>query len=101
MQGVLPESNKKNTIIGLWLLYLLSSNKISEFHSELESLSAQDLADPHIQVPIEIEMHFVDGNYSMVLQTKSKVQREEYSYFINKFVESVRKELAKSVEISY
>ena len=46
-------------------------------------------------------MHFVDGNYSMVLQTKSKVQREEYSYFINKFIESVRKELAKSVEISY
>jgi len=52
-------------------------------------LSPEDHLDPHIQVPVQIEMHFVDGNYSMVLQTKSKVQREEYNYFINKFIESV------------
>ena len=48
LSSVLPASNKKNTIMGLWLLYLLSSNKVSEYHSELESLSNDDIQDPHI-----------------------------------------------------
>ena len=38
-KNVLPESQKKNAIIGLYLLYLLSYNKISQYHTEIELLS--------------------------------------------------------------
>lgn len=52
MKGVIPDSTKKNTILGLWLLYLLSQNKISEFHSEIESIPIEELSDPYITVPV-------------------------------------------------
>ena len=33
---ILPESQKKYSVIGLYLMYLLSFNKISEYHTEIE-----------------------------------------------------------------
>lgn len=33
---ILPESQKKYSVLGLYLLYLLSFNKISEYHTEIE-----------------------------------------------------------------
>jgi len=38
-KGVIPDSEKKNACIGLYLLYLLSFNKISQYHTEIELIS--------------------------------------------------------------
>jgi hypothetical protein len=35
-RGVIPDSQKRDAILGLYLLYLLSYNKISEYHTEIE-----------------------------------------------------------------
>ena len=36
--SILPESQKKYSILGLYLLYLLSFNKIAEYHTEIEMI---------------------------------------------------------------
>ena len=36
--NILPESQKKYSILGLYLLYLLSFNKIAEYHTEIEMI---------------------------------------------------------------
>jgi len=90
-------------ILGLWLLYLLSQNQISTFHSELAAIPLEDQNDPHISVPISLEMNFLDGNYTQVLKTKKKMQQTEEFFFFETtpFIETVRTELARSAEASY
>ena len=100
LDSVLPQSTKKNSVLGLYLLYLLSQNKISEFHSVLQSIPSSDHTDLYINVPVSLEQHFVDGNYSKVLATKN-VPLEDYNFFINRFINTVRSEIAKSAKVAY
>ena len=85
-------------ILGLWLLHLLSSNK---FHSELQAIPMEEHSDPYISIPVSLEMHFNDGNYNKILATKKDVNRDEYNFFIDKFIDTVRSEIARSAEVSY
>ena len=96
----MPESSKKNSVIGLYLLYLLSQNKISEFHVELQSIPRADHSNIYINVPVSFEQYFVDGNYAKVLSTKN-VPLDVYNFFIEKFIDTVRTEISRSVEVSY
>ena len=96
----MPESSKKNSVLGLYLLYLLSQNKISEFHVELQAIPSSDHSNIYINVPVSLEQYFVDGNYAKVLATKN-VPLDAYNFFIEKFIDTVRTEIARSVEVSY
>ena len=61
--GILPESTRKYAILGLYLLYLLSFNKISEYHTEIELIPFSQLDNVFIKVPMNLEQYFVMGSY--------------------------------------
>jgi 26S proteasome regulatory subunit N12 len=42
-EGMLPTSAKKASVLGLYLLYLLSYNKISQYHTEIELIPVEEL----------------------------------------------------------
>jgi len=69
-EGILPPSQKKYSIIGLYLLYLLAFNKITEFHTEIELIPHSELSNVYIQVPMKMESYFVEGSYNMILNSK-------------------------------
>ena len=48
IRGIIPESQKMYAIKGLYLLYLLSYNKISEYHTEIELIPADQLNNIYI-----------------------------------------------------
>lgn len=54
-------------IVGLYLLYLLSYNKISEYHTEIELIPIEELSNVYISVPVSLEQHFVEGSYNKIL----------------------------------
>lgn len=55
-------------MIGLYLLYLLSFNKISQYHTEIELLSEDDVTNNiYIKVPVSLETYFVQGSYQKIL----------------------------------
>jgi len=59
-EGILPTSSQKYTILGLYLLYLLSYNKISQYHTEIELIPYEVMMnDVFIQVPVSLETYFV------------------------------------------
>lgn len=66
--GIIPKSAKKNAVLGLYLLYLLSYNKYSQYHTEIE-LIPQNIIDTdiHIKVPVSLETYFVQGSYQKIL----------------------------------
>lgn len=54
-RNVLPESKNYNQLIALNLLYLLSYNKISEFHTAVELIPFNELDSEYIKFVLELE----------------------------------------------
>ena len=100
-EGILPPSQKKYSIIGLYLLYLLSFNKISEYHTEIELIPPAELNNVYIKVPVSLESNFVEGSYNKILNSKHNVPLQSYQFFIDKFVDAIRYEVARSAERAY
>ena len=99
--SVLPLSQKKYCILGLYLLYLLSFNKISEYHTEIELIPFDELNNVYIKVPMSLEEYFVEGSYNKILNQKQNVPHEAYNFFIDKFSDAIRYEVARSAEHAY
>ncbi|KAK9761954.1 regulatory particle non-ATPase [Basidiobolus ranarum] len=98
----LSTSDKMYPLIGLNLLRLLAQNKISEFHTSLESIEPDQLHNnPYIKHPVELEQSLMEGSYNKVWNSRSEVPAEEYSFFIDILMETIRNEIAGCSEKAY
>lgn len=63
----LLESAFKYQLLGLNLLFLLSQNRVAEFHTELELLPADHIQnDVYVRHPLSIEQYLMEGSYNKV-----------------------------------
>ena len=99
--GFLPPSQRKYSILGLYLMYLLSYNKIAEYHTEIELIPHEELDNVFIKVPVSLEQYFVEGSYNKILSQKQNLPLAAYQVFIDKFVDAIRYEVARSAERAY
>ncbi|KAJ7923284.1 hypothetical protein B0H13DRAFT_1865095 [Mycena leptocephala] len=60
----LPPSHHEYLICGLHLTCLLTQNRIADFHTSLESLSATAVKSPYIMHPVNLECWLVEGSYA-------------------------------------
>jgi len=100
----LPESVFKNELLGLNLLCLLSQNRVAEFHTELELFAHPDvqvLDNVYIHKAVSLEQSIMEGRYRQVFIAKNTAPSERYNYFIDLLVNTIRDEIAVSVEKSY
>ncbi|KAI3914948.1 hypothetical protein MKX01_018117 [Papaver californicum] len=81
--GRLPPSVQEYPILGLNLLRLLVQNRIAEFHTELEILSAGAMENPCIKHAMELEQSLMEGAYIRVLSARQTVPHETYVYFMD------------------
>ncbi|XP_052209623.1 26S proteasome non-ATPase regulatory subunit 8 homolog A [Diospyros lotus] len=100
-RGRLPPSPQENPILGLNLLRLLVQNRIAEFHTELELLSASALENPCIKHAVELEQSFMEGAYNRVLSARQTVPHETYVYFMDLLAKTVRDEISGCSEKAY
>eukprot|EP01015_Nassula_variabilis_P018690 TRINITY_DN3074_c0_g1_i4.p1 TRINITY_DN3074_c0_g1~~TRINITY_DN3074_c0_g1_i4.p1 ORF type:complete len:272 (+),score=31.80 TRINITY_DN3074_c0_g1_i4:168-983(+) len=94
-------SDRYYKILGLRLLYLLSFNKMSEFHSLLETISQVDQQNTFVAFSVKLERSFQVGNYSSVLDKKQDVPDQLYNVFLERILETIRYELGRSAEKAY
>ncbi|KAJ9706267.1 hypothetical protein PVL29_001677 [Vitis rotundifolia] len=99
--GRLPPSPQEYPILGLNLLRLLVQNRIAEFHTELELLSATALENACIKHAVELEQSFMEGAYNRVLSARQTVPHETYVYFMDLLAKTVRDEIAGCSEKAY
>ncbi|KAJ3092771.1 hypothetical protein HK102_003034 [Quaeritorhiza haematococci] len=98
----LPESQRMYPLLGLNLLRLLAQNRISEFHTELESLEPDQLSsNTFIKHPIQIEQCLMEGSYNKVWNSRANVPTEEYLFFIDILMGTIRNEIASCSEKAY
>lgn len=102
-RATIPNSQKMYAVLGLYLTYLLAYNKISEYHTEIELIPVEEQRDNvFIKVPVSLEQHFVEGSYNKILgQKRANVPHEAYQFFVDKFVDAIRFEIARSAEKAY
>ena len=93
-------SEKFHYYLGLYLLYLLSNNKTTEFSTEIELINKNGLNNEFIKVSRELEQCIVEGNYKQLANLKN-ANDDNYKYFLNKFDDAIRFEIARSAEMSY
>jgi 26S proteasome regulatory subunit N12 len=65
---LIPDSQKMYTVLGLYLMYLLASNKIAEYHTEIELIPIKEQHENvFIRVPVALDQLFVEGSYNKIL----------------------------------
>jgi len=94
-------STRKCQIVGLNLMHLLVENNLSEFHTELEFLTAEEAATPHISFPITLERQLMVGSYDEVLGASAHVPDPLYKFFIENLLHTVRDSIADCLEVAY
>ena len=55
----------------------------------------------YIKVAVNLETYFVQGRYQKILAKDYKVPHVSYYFFIDKFADAIRYEIARSAERSY
>lgn len=97
----LKPSDQKYPILGLYLLHLLASDRIGEFHTELELIPVDDYDNLYIKQPIQLERYLMEGNYAKVLEAQKDVPKMYYVFFMERLLDTVRLKVGASLEQSY
>jgi 26S proteasome regulatory subunit N12 len=98
----LPQSQRMYSIIGLNLLRLLAQNRLSEFHTELETIEPDQLvSNIYIKHPVEIEQCLMEGSYNRVWNARANVPANEYLFFMDILVDTIRNDIASCSEKAY
>lgn len=86
----IEKSSRFESITGLNLLFLLSSNLIAEFHTELELIPYDKHNNPYIKHSIQLEQYLMEGSYNKVLEAQDTAPSESYAYFMSVLLDTVR-----------
>lgn len=82
----LPESAFKYQLLGLNLLFLLSQNRVAEFHTELELLPSDRIqSDVYIKHPLSLEQYLIEGSYNKVIALISNNDKFLTVYLLCRF----------------
>lgn len=93
------KSSNEYKILGLYLLSLLASDRISEFHGELELIQQHDVES--IQRPVMLERYLTEGNYAKInVQMGDLAGQEHYPIFLDQLLDTMRRRIMENLERS-
>ncbi|CDH53774.1 proteasome 26s subunit [Lichtheimia corymbifera JMRC:FSU:9682] len=102
LASVLPSSPQMFPLIALNLLRLLSQNRLSDFHTALETVDPEQLqSNAYIKQAVDLEQYLMEGSYNKVWSTRKTVQGEEFMFFYDILIDTIRDEIASCSEKAY
>ncbi|KZW03793.1 hypothetical protein EXIGLDRAFT_635085 [Exidia glandulosa HHB12029] len=100
--AILPPSPREYPLRGLNLIRLLTQNRIADFHTTLEALPIDALHEnPYIKHPVNLERWLMEGSYSKVWGAREEAPAEEYKFFVDSLIGTIRNEIASCEEAAY
>jgi 26S proteasome regulatory subunit N12 len=70
---------------------LLTQNRIADFHTTLESIDAEVIAEnAFIKHPVNLERWLMEGSYSKVWNAREEAPAEEYKFFVDSLMGTIR-----------
>lgn len=89
-------------LLGLNLLFLLSQNRVAEFHTELERLPVDCIqTNIYIRHPLSLEQYLMEGSYNKIFLAKGNVPAASYNFFIDILLNTVRNEIGACMESAF
>jgi len=95
------QSSLKYQIRGLYLLFLLVENRLSDFHSELELMTEEEKQEPAISFCIQLDRHLMMGSYKEVMSEAATPPFSHYTFFLKSLLETVRVNIVDCISASY
>ncbi|KAH8118609.1 COP9 signalosome [Phellopilus nigrolimitatus] len=102
--SILPPSPREHPLLGLNLIRLLTQNRIADFHTTLEALRLPPDAageNAYIAHPVAVERWLMEGSYSKVWGAREEAPAEEYRFFVDSLMVTIRNEIASCEETAY
>lgn len=101
-KNLIPDSQNKYKLLGLNLLFLLSQNRVAEFHTELELLPCEIIqSNKFIKHPLALEQCLMEGRYNKLFSAKNESPDAAYNVFIDILLDTVRNEIGACLERAY
>jgi 26S proteasome regulatory subunit N12 len=101
-KNLIPDSQNKYKLLGLNLLFLLSQNRVAEFHTELELLPCEIIqSNKFIGHPLSLEQCLMEGRYNKLFTAKNESPDAAYNVFIDILLDTVRAEIGACLERAY
>ncbi|CAB3411032.1 unnamed protein product [Caenorhabditis bovis] len=95
-------TENKYLMIGLNLMFYLAHNRLAEFHMLLEQVPhSEQTSNAYIVTPVRIEQSIMEGAYNKVILTEKNIPSPFYEPFIKTMVDTIRGEIASSIEKSF
>jgi len=101
LSDLLPESERKHPIMGMQLLFLLASWRISEFHMELELVGSEAQSSHYIRLAMQLEQYLMEGAYNKVMNARKNAPLPQYTLFMDMLADTVREKIADCAEKAY
>jgi 26S proteasome regulatory subunit N12 len=98
---LIPESAKKWEITGLYLLSLLTANRIGDFHTEIELLPAEFHENEFVKYAVRLEQELMEGSYNQLWNASARIPSALYRKFVDTLVETVRERILDCCAKSY
>jgi len=98
---MLRPSDNQWPVLGLNLMFLLASNKLSDFHTELELIPYESRNNAFILFPVALEQYLMEGSYNKVLNATKSIPSPYYEFFMNILVNTVREKISTCTEKAY
>eukprot|EP00162_Nutomonas_longa_P025147 comp9778_c0_seq1/m.11406 comp9778_c0_seq1/g.11406 ORF comp9778_c0_seq1/g.11406 comp9778_c0_seq1/m.11406 type:complete len:280 (-) comp9778_c0_seq1:55-894(-) len=106
---VLPDSERRLLLTGLFLLHLLVENRIAEFHMTLETIDYNQRNSVYIQHPVMLEQYLMEGSYMKVWGLRTNVPESTssgicagcYGIMMEGMGATIREAVAECIEAAY
>eukprot|EP00920_Eleutheroschizon_duboscqi_P002318 GHVT01005608.1.p2 GENE.GHVT01005608.1~~GHVT01005608.1.p2 ORF type:complete len:169 (-),score=44.49 GHVT01005608.1:279-785(-) len=87
----------------MYLLHLLSCNRIGDFHMALELIPAEDRArSPYLLHPIALEQHLTDGDVGKAVAASALLEKlGMFSFFLDRLNQTIQETNAAAIEAAY
>lgn len=101
LRSNLQPSQQEPLLTGLHLLHLLVQNRIAEFHTAVELISADTLKAPEVSQVAQLEAWLMEGAYNKVLSALTSAASPYYIPLMERLALTVRDEIASCSEAAY
>ncbi|BAM41560.1 26S proteasome regulatory subunit [Theileria orientalis strain Shintoku] len=113
LNNILPKSEHMTTILSMWMLHLLSDNKIGDLYMLLEKIPNDVKQDDKIAFVINLERLMMEGNLHQLLEldtqdgtppqgrTASRCHDRCGSEYYKIIASTARNKIASSIELCY
>lgn len=97
----LPESPREPLVASLYLIYLLTKGRISDFHTHLEILPPKLRNHALIKFTVDLERDMNEGLYNRVWNACNALPDPAFRHFAENLSDATRNDIAKCIEAAY